>query len=63
MAKSKVTEYITTKKAAQEIGYATHTLQLFCKNGLIKAKKFNHVYMIERNDWEEWKARNIKAVS
>lgn len=59
----KVKEYITTFTAAKELDLAPRTMQKYCKLGIIKAKRFGKMYMIERETFEEWKARNIVAAS
>lgn len=54
-------EYITTKTAAKEVDKAPRTIRQYCQLGTIKAKKWGRDYMIERNEWEEFKARKIGA--
>lgn len=58
---SQIKEFIQTKQAAKEIGMALRTIQVMVRDGRIPARKFGRVYMIERKQWEEWKARNITA--
>ena len=59
----KVQEFITTVTAAKELDLATRTIQKYCRLGEIKAKRFGKLYMINRKDWEEWKARKMSAAS
>lgn len=55
----RVREFVTTKTAAKEVDKSPRTIRQYCKSGIIKAKKWGRDYMIERQEWEEWKARKI----
>jgi excisionase family DNA binding protein len=57
----KISEFVTTKTAAKELDLAVRTIQNMIKEGKIPAKKFGQLYLIDRRQWEEWKARNIVA--
>lgn len=59
----KIAEFVTTEMMSKETGLELRTIQKYCKTGLIKARRFRRLYFVERLEWEEWKARNIKAVS
>lgn len=54
-------KYISTKTAAEELDLSKRTIQEWCKQGKVKAVKMGHDWRIERGDWEEFKARIMKA--
>ena len=49
-------ELLTTRQAADELGYHTHHLYKLLRNGTIKARQFNRVWMIDRQEVERVKA-------
>lgn len=57
------TKWITTKEAGEEIGRSARTIQDYCKEGRIDHTRFGRYYMIDRKDWEEFKARNFRKAS
>ena len=59
----KTQEFITTVTAAKELDLTTRTIQKYCRIGEIKARRFGKLYMINRKDWEEWKARKLVVAS
>lgn len=53
--------YISTKTAAEEIDVAIRTVQEWCKQKKLEAKKMGNDWRIERAVWEDYKARILKA--
>lgn len=63
MKQRKNIELLTTTIAAKEMSVSHDTIKRRIESGLLKAMKVGRRYFIERSDFEEFKARHIKAVS
>lgn len=58
----KILLFVRTSTAAREIDVSPSTIQRMCIEGKISYKKLGNLIMIDREVWEEWKARNIQSV-
>lgn len=55
-------EFVTTNVAAKEMCVARRTIQDWIKEGKVKAYRYGRLYLLNRKDWEEFKARKVVAV-
>jgi excisionase family DNA binding protein len=55
-----ITLFLNLKQAADELGLSHSTITKMVQRGEIPAHRFSkRTYLIERQQWEEWKARRL----